>query len=167
VPPVPPSLPASRHRLPVAFGGSGRTGSLSPPRQRRSVGDQPAGRDVGRRGRAWLALRATDLAHGVGWRGGQSEPERCMLQQEAPSCTCRRGGPCRPFELGLARHGKKSCQASVRRCSVAASMPLRAEEARLASSWSRRLVRSSLILGTAGQAPVFTQRRASNVAQSR
>ena len=35
----------------------------------------------------WLALRAAALAHGVGWRGVQSEPERCMLKREAPSCT--------------------------------------------------------------------------------
>ena len=38
------------------------------------MGDQPAGRNVGRRGRAWLALRGQRLLF-MGWRGVQSEPQ--------------------------------------------------------------------------------------------
>ena len=94
-----PNTPPPRQRRSVGDQPAGRMGDQPAGR----MGDQPAGRDVGRRGRAWLALRATDLAHGVGWRGGQSEPERCMLQQEAPSCTIpavRHASP---------RHSSASC----------------------------------------------------------
>ena len=56
------------------------------------VCDQPAGRNVGWRGKAWSALRVRAAALArmarVGWRGVHSESQRrCMLEQEAPSCT--------------------------------------------------------------------------------
>ena len=34
-----------------------------------------------------IVLRTKRIPHGVSWRGAQSEPERCLLGPEAPSCT--------------------------------------------------------------------------------
>ena len=34
-----------------------------------------------------IVLRAKHITHGVSWRGAQSEPERRLLEPEAPSCT--------------------------------------------------------------------------------
>ena len=32
-------------------------------------------------------MRTEHIPHGVGWRGAQSEPERCLPVHEAPPCT--------------------------------------------------------------------------------